>query len=151
MKKPQKTILKEIEFNINKVKEQIETLKTLTINKTKNGEYFKTITKKGFEIKNKKRSYLGFETYYNKYCLKYGFDYNAIFFADYKELETNKEKELTRLNNLLKDYEKQKEYTATNYNELVDKINSFFRNLNENEQKLLSKIKQSLYIDLMLF
>ena len=151
MRKDKNTILVELNKNINKVLEQIETLTSLTINKTKNGEYFKTISKKGFEIKNKKWIELYFETYDNKYCLKYGYDYNAIYFKDYAELETKKEKELERLNNVLKDYEKQKEYTKNNFTALENKIKTFFKDLNEDEIKLLQNMKHSLYIDLMFF
>ena len=151
MRKDKNTILIELNKSINKVLEQIETLESLTINKTKNGEYFKTITKKGFEIKNKNWIELYCDTYDNKYCLKYGYNYNAIYFADYKELETKKEKELERLNNVLKEYEKQKEYTINHFTELENKIKTFFKDLNEDEIKLLKNMKHSLYIEFMFF
>lgn len=94
MRKDKETILREIIIEINKRKEQIETLKSLKINKTKNGEYFKTISKKGFEINNKKWAEVGFDTYHNKHYLKYGYEYNAIYFTDFVDLETTKKKNL---------------------------------------------------------
>ena len=144
MTKSKDTILTELNKSINKILEQIETLESLTINKTKNGAYFKTISKKGFEIKDKEYCDLYFETYDNKYCLKY-YTYHAIYFKDYAELETKRDAELERLNKYLNEYTKQKEYTINNYESFLKKVSTFYESLTADEQDLLKNMNYDLY------
>ena len=137
MRKSKETILTELNKSIKIYKEAIECLKSLKVNKTKSGDYHKNINKAGFELKDKGWKELYFETYDNKYCLKY-YSYYSIYFKDYAELE--------KIKNLLTKYEKEKEYLLENYERLNTKIRAFYKTLNENEIELLKSISFDTYL-----
>ena len=145
MRKDKNTILTELNKSIKIYKEAIECLKSLKVNKTKSGDYHKNINKAGFEIKDKGWKELYFETYDNKYCLKY-YSYYSIYFADYAELEQKRDAELEKIKNLLTKYEKEKEYLLENYERLNTKIRAFYKTLNENEIELLKSMSLDTYL-----